>query len=301
MAGFICSKKHMKHLITAAVFTGLSFVALSQPLNRTFQIAGKDPNLLGHATIAGLQQSPFQEWYQEEYEGYEVNDSLIASMVLPDSITIFMGTWCGDSRREVPRFIKILEAADFDLEKLAIICLNTGFQNYKQAPERQERGMDIHRVPTFVFQDSAGADVGRIVEEPVVSLEQDLIDVLSGKPYDTYYPVANDLIRRFKEGTVEELREQLPTLAEAYKEQSVNVAELNTYGYVLWTSFNLMKAELVFELNTLIYPEEMTPLITLAQFKANMGKRDDALAAYESGVKIDPEDQRLEWLKAALE
>ena len=35
------------------------------------------------------------------------------------SVLCFMGTWCGDSRRETPRFYKIMEAANFDLKRIS--------------------------------------------------------------------------------------------------------------------------------------------------------------------------------------
>lgn len=280
----------MKHTITFALLFGLLSVQ-AQLKDRTFERANGSINLLGIATLERMKEEPFGEWYQESHEEYQVNDSI--QFQLPDSITIFMGTWCGDSRREVPRFIKILEAKEFDMEKLKIICLNTGFQNYKQAPEREEAGVDIHRVPTFIFHNEEKAEIGRIVEEPVVSLEQDFSDVMTGVPYETYYPVANDLISKFKEYSLKELRKMMPKLVKQYQGKPKSIYELNTYGYVLWTSFDLMKAEFVLELNAKIHPDSAIPLTTLASFKRTMGKEKEALSNIKKGLAIDPENERL--------
>ena len=41
------------------------------------------------------------------------------------SVLCFMGTWCGDSKRETPRFYKIMEEANFDFKKnFKVIALN---------------------------------------------------------------------------------------------------------------------------------------------------------------------------------
>ena len=212
-----------------------------------------------------------------------------------------MGTWCGDSQREVPRFVKILEQTSFDMKKLKIICLNTGFQNYKQAPEREERGANIHRVPTFILHDSETNEIGRIVEEPIVSLEQDFDDIMTGKMYETAYPVVNDLIKKLENYSVSELRKMLPTLVKEYKGKAASEYELNTYGYVLWTSFELMKAELVFELNSRIYSDSTVPFGTLASFKTTLGKRKEAAVSLKKGLSVDPDNEYLNRIKRDLQ
>ncbi len=290
----------MKILITLSLFLS-SYLLSAQQLNRTFPRANGAIHILGQASLDRLQEDPFQEWYAKSYGAYEVDKETIESTQLPDSITIFMGTWCGDSKREVPPFIKILEHAEFDLNKLKIICLNTGFQNYKQAPEREESGLNIHRVPTFIFHDKEQNEIGRIVEEPVTSLEKDLKEVMEGDSYETAYPVANDLIQKLDTYSLKELRKMMPSLINEYKGKAANEYELNTYGYVLWAAFDLMKAEFVLELNTKLYPESAVPFSTLARFKENLGKRKEALAGLKKGLTIDPENERLLALKADME
>ena len=290
----------MKILITLSLFLS-SYLLSAQQLNRTFPRANGAIHILGQASLDRLQEDPFQEWYAKSYGAYEVDKKTIESTQLPDSVTIFMGTWCGDSKREVPRFIKILEHAEFNLDKLKIVCLNTGFQNYKQAPEREESGLNIHRVPTFIFHDEEQSEIGRIVEEPVTSLEKDFKEVMDGNLYETAYPVANDLINKFDTYSLKELRKMMPSLVNEYKGKAANEYELNTYGYVLWAAFDLMKAEFVLELNTKLYPESTVPFSTLVRFKENLGKRKEALAGLKKGLTIDPENERLLALKADME
>ncbi len=271
--------------------------SFAQLLNRSFEYKGRELMLLGEITLERLSEEPFQDWYTKNYDDYQVSET---SLTMPDSVTIFMGTWCGDSRREVPSFVKMLEENNFNLSKLRIICLNTGFQNYKQAPEREERGVNIHRVPTFIFHDSTSNEIGRIVESPVVSFEQDLQSVMNGEPYETSYPVVNDLIRRFKNQSVSELRNEIKSLEEEYSAKTVGEKELNTYGYVLWTSFQLEKADFVFELNSRLYPESVRCYQTLASLKVGMDKKKEAMRLIKKGLTVNPSDKRLLELKESL-
>ena len=44
-----------------------------------------------------------------------------------------MGTWCDDSKRVVPRFIKILESVNFPMENLKIVAVNKWRDYYKKS------------------------------------------------------------------------------------------------------------------------------------------------------------------------
>ena len=86
-----------------------------------------------------------------------------------------MGTWCPDSRREVPRFMKILDLWKFPGEKVTFI----GVDNAKLAPVGGYDKLEIERVPTFIiFRNKV--ETGRIIENPVTSLEQDMLNILTG-------------------------------------------------------------------------------------------------------------------------
>ncbi|MFK7952414.1 MAG: hypothetical protein AB8B73_06175 [Ekhidna sp.] len=282
----------MKNLLFI-ILLGLAITTNGQAVNRTFERVNGSVNLLGVVTPNRLSEAPFNEWYSNSYESHEVDTESLDGVDLPDSITIFMGTWCGDSRREVPKFIRMLESRDYDMNKLNIICLNTGFQNYKQAPDREERGVGIHRVPTFILHDEQDVEIGRIVEEPVVSLEKDFAQIMKGEEYETAYPVAFDMINKLNKYSLKELRKMTQELIKEYREKSVSRSELNTYGYVLWASWDLMKAEFVFEFNTKLYPEEAYTHSSLASFKSRMGNDKEALKSVKVGLKLEPENERL--------
>ena len=85
-----------------------------------------------------------------------------------------MGTWCPDSRREVPKFMRVLAAVNFPLTAVEII----GVDNSKNAPVADYSLLDIQRVPTFIINKN-NIEAGRIIENPVTSLEQDMVNILS--------------------------------------------------------------------------------------------------------------------------
>lgn len=139
-----------------------------------------DEDLLGVISSADLKQAPFATWYNENDAAYDVDEAAIAGIEgLLDGveIKIVMGTWCHDSRREVPRFYKIIGAI-----KGGVATEMIGLDRKKKAPSGEIDGMDITNTPTFVFYKN-GQELNRIVETPVVSLEKDMITILSGHAY----------------------------------------------------------------------------------------------------------------------
>ncbi|WP_422083557.1 thioredoxin family protein [Ulvibacterium sp.] len=147
--------------------------------------------LLGKITLEAFEKEPYRDWYQKSYQDYGVDETLLQlfKQKLADyEIQLFLGTWCGDSRREVPRFIKILKEADFPLENLEIIALDRRKGWYKKSPGGEEKGKNIKKVPTMLFLKN-GTEINRIVESPVESLEEDLALILNGGAYVPNYAI----------------------------------------------------------------------------------------------------------------
>ncbi len=145
--------------------------------------------LIGKCTKDALRSAPFSEWYNASYDAYKV-DSFTCTFIKPllagKSITIFLGTWCGDSKREVPRILKMLECCGFPENKLTLVMVSNKEGEYKKSPQHEEQGKNIVRVPTVIIEEK-GAEVGRIIEYPVVSLEKDLLTILSKGNYTPNY------------------------------------------------------------------------------------------------------------------
>ncbi|HEX6431602.1 MAG TPA: thioredoxin family protein [Niastella sp.] len=145
--------------------------------------------LLGKSTRKRLAQPPFNDWFNKNYAGYSI-DSNTANQIKPllknKQFFLFMGTWCGDSRREVPRMYKILDYCQVKLSRIELINLNNSDTAYKQSPGHEERGLNILRVPTLLIYEN-GHEVGRVVESPVASLEKDMLAIVTGQPYEHRY------------------------------------------------------------------------------------------------------------------
>ena len=136
--------------------------------------------ILGDFSLSRLLDPPHSTWYLEGYANYvpdkAIMDELIQTDITDYSITIVLGTWCPDSRREVPRFMKIADLWGFPKEKIRFL----GTDIDKNAPLADFPALGIERVPTFIFYKN-NSEAGRIIEVPVTSLEQDTRNILKRK------------------------------------------------------------------------------------------------------------------------
>ena len=135
--------------------------------------------LLGYFNQGQLKRDPHSDWFYKGYDEYPVNTEAMNSLSEINkgrlTITIVMGTWCPDSRREVPRFMKVLDTWKFPPEKVTFI----GVDNAKFSPVGEYEKLEIERVPTFIIYKNI-IEAGRIIENPVASLEQDMVNILTG-------------------------------------------------------------------------------------------------------------------------
>jgi thiol-disulfide isomerase/thioredoxin len=118
-----------------------------------------------------------------------VDTSLIVSLkekMDRKQFLIFMGTWCGDSKREVPRMLKILDYCGVKPEQVKIVMVSNADSLYKQSPNHEEKGLNILRVPTLIVYENT-TEINRVVEYPVESLEKDLLRIMSRQMYKPNY------------------------------------------------------------------------------------------------------------------
>ena len=136
--------------------------------------------ILGYFNLARLTHYPYSTWYITGYDDYQLKIDAVNKLLefKKDHITIkiVMGTWCPDSRREVPRFMRVLDTWKFPVESVTFI----GVDNEKQSPVGEYVNLDIKLVPTFIIYKN-NIEAGRIIENPVSSLEQDMVDILTGR------------------------------------------------------------------------------------------------------------------------
>ena len=128
--------------------------------------------MIDYCDRSGLEAGEYGTYFLPEYKAYEPNDSLvslISGKINDYQITIVFGSWCSDSQEQVPRFYKMLDQAGYDDSNLTIIAVNRG----KYTEVADVSGLDIERVPTFIFYKNS-EETGRIIETPETTLEEDL-------------------------------------------------------------------------------------------------------------------------------
>lgn len=88
-------------------------------------------------------------------------------------VEVVLGTWCDDSKSHVSEFLKVLEVTDNPLIRATYVGVPE--DKAKRAP--LVHGKDIIKIPTFIVSID-GAEKGRIVENPVKTVEEDLADII---------------------------------------------------------------------------------------------------------------------------
>ncbi|MCX6136068.1 MAG: thioredoxin family protein [Ignavibacteriales bacterium] len=166
----------MKNILLIAVILAVAGCGASSPYAIVKEPSGQRM-LVGEFPLSILQtDTSFAGWYGKERAEFEPEKSIVASLSAVEKncdIVICLGTWCSDSRREVPRFIKVAETAGIPLEKIRFHAVD----HQKKSPENAGTTYKITKVPTFIFFRD-GKEIGRITEMPEVSLEMDLAQIL---------------------------------------------------------------------------------------------------------------------------
>ncbi len=123
------------------------------------------------------------DWVSEEVESHPDAASARALTEVPAGaeVTVFLGTWCSDSRRELARLWRALdEAGVATADELPFHLEYIGVDRRRQEPTGHVDGADLRFVPTFVVR-RGGHEVGRIVESSPHGVERDLLDLLTGE------------------------------------------------------------------------------------------------------------------------
>ena len=276
------------------------YIANGQSFNNEVSLEKGSPQLLGKINKSALLKTPYSDWFGKNYTEYqpsEAQTTQLSDQLSEYTISIFLGTWCGDSKREVPRFYKILDVAGFPLDRVTTVGVNNARDTYKQSPGGEEEGLNIHRVPTFIFYKN-GKEMNRIVEFPVETLEQDMLKILQNRDYTPSYnsvKIINDaLVKMGPDKFQKKAHKLLPKL----KKEVHKVSELNTYANVLFFSDKREEAVTVAKLNTILFPHESSTYESLANKLYKTNKKELAFTYYNKAIRLDPKNERV---KVALE
>lgn len=112
----------------------------------------------------------------ESYHPMSNNIEILKMKIAEVNFLVYLGTWCGDSKRQVPNFIKILKDSDYPLNTLQFRMVDKS--------KKDKAGLavtdSIRLVPTFIVY-REGKEIGRIVETPKTTIEQDLVEIIMGE------------------------------------------------------------------------------------------------------------------------
>ena len=133
---------------------------------------------MSYEDIAATMDCPIGTVRSRIFRAREAIDTQLKPLLEGVEIVIFLGTWCIDSQRQVPKFVKILEESGYPTEEIHVVYMTRD----KATPQKYEEGLDITNVPTFIFYRN-GKEMNRIVEFPIEDLESDMLKILKGEPY----------------------------------------------------------------------------------------------------------------------
>jgi thiol-disulfide isomerase/thioredoxin len=122
-------------------------------------------------------ERPEHHAFKERYDTVVIQHelvNLIRNVSNDVEVIVFLGTWCGDSRREVPRFLKVAEYAGLASSRIRFYGLDRSKKSNDGLTERHR----IEHVPTFIFLRD-GVELGRITETPVATIEADMLAILT--------------------------------------------------------------------------------------------------------------------------
>lgn len=165
-------------LFTLFVFSYVTFAAAQDSIKVVRDEETGKPMLIGPCSREAFSDTSFAWWFNPEYEQYNPDSVTVKEIEYNfDDVktTIVMGTWCNDSHEQVPRFFKVMDMAGYPARNVTIICVD----RERKDSSGMVDSLNIELVPTFIFY-KEGNELGRIIETPKQTMEEDIFEILTG-------------------------------------------------------------------------------------------------------------------------
>lgn len=168
------------------ILTGLIILFAINVNAQNFNKKMEDPNRHKEVMINKCSReaitsfAEFKESYDPNYNSYAPDSTTfdtLSKLLKDKKITIVLGTWCGDSKFQVPHFLKIMDTLKIKEDQLTFI----GVDGLKHAENGLLDNLKITNVPTFIFSDKNEKELARITEAPSLTLEKDMVKLLTMK------------------------------------------------------------------------------------------------------------------------
>lgn len=131
---------------------------------------------LGWVDRSALERPEYHQ-FTTTYDTVRVSEefvNLVRQLHSGVEFTVFFGTWCKDSQRELPRFLKVADMAGISDDRVRLY----GVDRSKKSPDGLTEKFDIKYVPTIIFLKN-GSEIGRIIEKPHATIEEDMVFILA--------------------------------------------------------------------------------------------------------------------------
>lgn len=116
-------------------------------------------------------------WFNLGYEEYSPNPYSVEKLKIKNGrlhIIAVMGSWCEDTQRLLPQFYKTIDQARVPNSNVHLVPVDRD--------KRTDKGIqfpyEAYQVPTFILY-YKGKEIGRIVESPNATIEDDLAKIYS--------------------------------------------------------------------------------------------------------------------------
>jgi tetratricopeptide (TPR) repeat protein len=283
----------MKTTILMVLCTFFSFSnSYSQEIN-FYKNAEGDTHICGEFPLDYLEHdSTYSVLFNKYYNELKLPNKRLRlkSKLKNSTVDIYLGTWCGDSKKWVPKFIKLWDELGLKRSQLRLIALYNDEKRYKTSPDGMEQGQQIHRVPVFIFK-SNNVEYARIVESPKNDLITDVAQIALGFPSKPNYEGANYLFKILDTEPLEMIEKNMNAHYRVLIKKVHKSKELNTLGYVLLRSNRTKEALICFELNTYLFRYNPNVYDSYGEALALSGEHVKALKMYEKVLEIDPENK----------
>ena len=111
----------MKSILSICLILYFSICLQAQ----TFIDKKGDTHLWGETTLSAIKGENYSEWYNKNEQEHKATPNEEVAKALKDvKVKIFLGTWCGDTKYLLPRFVKSWEAMGLSTEQLQFIALH---------------------------------------------------------------------------------------------------------------------------------------------------------------------------------
>lgn len=264
--------------------------------------AQERPILVGSMSRADLKSPPYSEWFDGQYARYQPDPASLERLrplLGGVSLEAYFGTWCGDSRRQVPRLIRLLDLAGFDDKQLNLVGLSDRAMEFKQAPGHPEAKRYVHRTPTIVVV-REGREIGRIVETPAASIESDLLALLEGHGPAPKYGAEAWVHRLFTDLAAEEAMKALATGGPEVLKRSDPDSLWHYAEYDLLKNGRAREAKAVLDLHLELNPRSAIGHLLMSDALVALGLRDEAKQAIDRALAIEPGNDRARRASAKL-